>query len=85
MQRNNHKFFIFFARFSNKDKKCPLANDIIMSETRNRTPIKERNSIMWKKLINLVTKSVKKNEAARPVRQLRPVEQYVQLTLPLDF
>ena len=40
---------------------------------------------MWKKLINLVTKSVKKNEAARPVRQLHPVEQYVQLTLPLDF
>ena len=40
---------------------------------------------MWKKLINLVTMSVKKNEAARPVRQLRPVEQYVQLTLPLDF
>lgn len=40
---------------------------------------------MWKKLINLVTKSVKKNEVAHPVHQLRPVEQYVQLTLPLDF
>lgn len=39
---------------------------------------------MWKKIINLVTKNVKKNETASPVRQLRPVEQYVQLSLPLD-
>lgn len=55
-----------------------------MEETRNQTQIHERNKTMWKKLINLVTKNVKKNETASPVRQLRPVEQYVQLSLPLD-
>ncbi|MBQ7400800.1 MAG: hypothetical protein IJW07_02045 [Lentisphaeria bacterium] len=49
---------------------------------------------MWKKIINFVAKNVKKNETLCPVRRafprrqpayrLRPVEQYEQLSLPLD-
>ena len=49
---------------------------------------------MWKKIINFVAKNVKKNETRCPVRRafprrqvsaLRPVEEYIQLSLPLDF
>ena len=40
---------------------------------------------MWKLIMNLVAKNGQENKKANPVRPLRPVEQYVQLTLPLTF
>lgn len=37
---------------------------------------------MWKKIISLLVGNARKNAA--PVKQLRPVKEYIQLTLPLD-
>lgn len=39
---------------------------------------------MWKKIVALVMKNAKRNTVTETIRPLRPVEQYVQLTLPLD-
>ena len=78
------KIFHFFAvpvMQRHKMSTCLWYNNVRNTKTGTNH---ERNKTMWKKLINLVTKNVKKNETAHPVRQLRPVEQYVQLSLPLD-